>query len=763
MRHRGTRCPSFWRRPRAGSGGMVSGRVCAVIGVLATALGGPLPLVAQGQIPIGIDSVGALRVDDQAEFDFDGVLSEPFWERAEVLSDLRQREPLEGVPATERTEVRLAYDDNALYVGVLAFDRQPDAVVARIRQRDRIMSASGFGLSFQGDDAVAFILDPFLDRRSGILFATNPNGAQFDALITDEGAEINADWRGVWEVRATRTSEGWSAEFSIPWRTLRYPPDASAGWGLNVARVIQRENEQLLWQAWDREGGGFERMSQAGRLTGLEGLPRPRTNIEVKPYSLGGLRWTRADTGDPGLPPPLDRDPSGDVGVDLKSEVRPGLVLDLTVNTDFAQVEVDDQQVNLTRFSLFFPEKREFFLENAGIFEFGQQGFFGPPPFLAFFSRRIGIGAGGAVPILGGGRLTGRIGSQTVGFLSVATDEFGSRGREVFNVGRVKRDVGEANYIGAILTDRRGDGPANTVAGVDARVVIRPTLIADGFLARTFTEGAGGEGTTAYTSLNYTTDLWGGFFQGLQVAPGARANSGFIARTDFRSVQLNLRRSFRPGFLGIRKVDFRVNGRYDSTVDGRFQGREVGLSMGPQWDTGDSFNVSWNRGAEQIDDDFVLADSLPVPAGLYDDGQWSIRGSTGGRRPWSLSMNVSGSDFNGGDLLRFGGSVSLAPTPSVAFTAGFDRNDVRLPSGAFTADVTSLRFTWALTTEITTNALIQYNGLADEVLTNVRFNFIHRPGSDLFVVLTEDRLREGAVWRTEDRGLVVKLTYLMRF
>lgn len=733
----------------------------SLLAVWVAALVGPWPgtPTLEAQEPLSPDSLGALRLEGADAFRLDGVLSESFWSRAQILSDLRQREPLEGVPATERTEVRVAYDDGGLYVGIIAFDRQPDAVVARIRQRDRIMSGSGFGLSFQGDDAVAFILDPFLDRRSGILFATNPNGAQFDALITDEGSEINADWRGVWEVRATRTPEGWSAEFSIPWQTLRYPRDATAGWGLNVARVIQRENEQLLWRAWDREGGGFERMSQAGRLTGLDGLPRPRTNIEVKPYALGGLRWTR----EAGEADGLEREPSTDVGLDLKSEVRPGLVLDLTANTDFAQVEVDDQQVNLTRFSLFFPEKRDFFLENAGVFEFGQQGFFGPPPFLAFFSRRIGIGDGGAVPILGGGRLTGRVGGQTVGLLSVATDEFGSREREAFNVARVKRDVGESNYIGAIVTDRRGDGPANTVAGADARFVLRPTLIADGFIARTFTEGAGGDGTAAFTSLNYTTDLWGGFFQLLQVGSGARANSGFIARTDFRSAWMNVRRSFRPGFLGIRKVDFRVNGRYDSTVDGRFQGREYGVSMGPQWDTGDSFSISFDKGAEQIDDGFVLADSLSVPAGLYDADQWSFRGSTGGRRPWSLSTNVSGSDFNGGELLRFGGSLSLAPTPSLAFTAGFDRNDVQLPSGEFTADVTSLRLTWALDTRITTNALIQYNGLTDEVLTNVRFNFIHRPGSDIFVVLTEDRLRDGAVWRTEDRGLVVKLTYLMRF
>lgn len=716
-----------------------------------------LPAPTRAQSPAEVDSLGALHLPMGTPVQLDGLVSEPFWDDAPVLSELRQQEPLAGVTPSERTEVRVAYDETALYVAIVAYDRQPDAIVARIRQRDRLMS-NGFGLSFEGDDAVAFILDPFLDRRSGILFATNPNGAQFDALVTDEGAEINSDWRGVWEVSATRTADGWSAEFAIPWRTLRYPTDSSRGWGLNVARVIQRENEQLLWRSWEREGGGFERMSRAGRLTGLAGLPRPRTNVEVKPYALGGQRWTLPDESRT-----LQREASGDIGIDLKSEVRPGLVLDLTANTDFAQVEVDDQQVNLTRFSLFFPEKRDFFLENAGLFEFGQSGFFGPPPFLAFFSRNIGIGAGGAVPILGGGRLTGRVGDQTVGLLSVATGEAGDVEREVFNVARLKRDVGESNYIGAMLTDRRGDGEANTVVGFDSRFVIRPTLIADAFVARTFTEGPGGEGTAAAGSINYTTDLWGGFVRLIQVGEGARARSGFIARTDLRSAWANLRRSVRPTFLGIRKVDVRLSGQYDATVDGRFQGREVGLSLGSNWDSGDSFNLSVNRGAEQIDGAFVLADSLDVPAGRYDTGEWSLRGSTGGSRAWALSANVTGGDFFGGDLLRFGGSLSLAPTPSVALTTGFDRNRVEIPSGSFTADVTSLRLTWALSTRITSNALVQYNGLTDEILTNVRFNFIHRPGSDIFVVLTEDRLRDGADWFTEDRGLVVKLTYLLRF
>lgn len=717
------------------------------------ALFSPFTLAAQDTSP---DSLNARVLPEGAVVRLDGVLSEEFWDGVPVLDDLRQREPLSGEVPSERTEVRITFDDEAMYVGIVAFDRTPDDIVARVRQRDRIMSGEGFGISFEGDDVVSVVFDPFLDRRNGMLFATNPNGAQFDALLSNDGDEINSDWRGVWEVSVARSDEGWSAEFAIPWSTLRYPADSSRGWGFNVARMIQAEKEEVMWRSWELERAGFHRIGKAGRLTGLTGLPRPTMTVEVKPYALGGVRWTRPETGGD-----LMDETDAEVGIDLKSEVRPGLVLDLTVNTDFAQVEADDQQVNLTRFNLFFPEKREFFLENAGLFEFGQGGF-GPPPFLMFFSRRIGITEAGPVPIVAGGRLTGRVGGQTVGLLSVATDGDAESAGEFFNVARIKRDVGESDYIGAMITDRRGDGPGNTVVGVDSRVLVTPTLLAEGFVARSFTEGVGGEGTALSAGLNYTTDLWGGFARFLQVGEGTEAASGFVSRTDYRNANFNLRRSFRPEILGLRKVDFRFGGSYATAVDGRFQERNGSVTANLSFLSGDYLTASVERGAEEVDEGFELADVLPVPNARYSTDEWSMRGSTAGSRIWSVEASVAGGDIYGGDLLRYGGSVTLAPVPALSFTTGFDRNHVELPSGELTADVTTLRLTWAFSTRITTNALIQYNSLADQLLSNVRFNFIHRPGSDLYLVFTEDRLDGPSGWTTQDRGFVVKLTYLMR-
>ena len=366
----------------------------------------------------GVPEVRAVRIADSITIRLDGELNESVWQTAPIGTGFRQQEPFEGEPATERTDVRILFNGSTLYIGILAHDRDPSGIIARILQRDRIMASNFQGQpQFAGDDAVAILFDPFHDHRNATIFATNPNGAEFDALLTDEGREFNIDWRGVWDVRSAITDEGWSTEFAIPFRTLRFPSgDQGEPWGFNIYRVIRRKNEEVLWSAWSRDNEGFQRVSRAGHIEGMVDLPAPGANADIKPYFLGGgISEQVSDTV-------RESDPQLKAGGDLKVEVTRGLVLDVTVNTDFAQVEVDDEQVNLTRFSLFFPEKRDFFLENSGIFEFGNRGFFEAPPFLLFFSRRIGISDDGVVPMIGGLRFTGRTGKQTVGLLNVVTN-----------------------------------------------------------------------------------------------------------------------------------------------------------------------------------------------------------------------------------------------------------------------------------------------------------------------------------------------------
>jgi hypothetical protein len=530
---------------------------------------------------------------------------------------------------------------------------------------------------------------------------------------------------------------------------------------LNVYRLIRRKNEHVLWQSWARDSGGFHRVSLAGALTGLLGLPQASRNLEVKPYVLAEYReeWRGEDvfSGEGDL----------DFGLDLKTEVRPGLVLDLTFHTDFAQVEVDDEQVNLTRFSLFFPEKRDFFLENSGIFDFGIQGNpFEPPPFQMFFSRRVGIeeDEDEVVSILGGGRLTGRLGSQTVGFLNVITDEIPDLvPRESFSVARVKRDVGESNYVGLMATDRRSSEEWNTVVGVDGSFYLTPSVNVQAWLAHTFTRGEGGDDVAYALVANYNTDRWGSLVRHIAVGPEAKTRAGFIQRTDVRRTDFMGSRAFRPGRFGIRRTELVVATNIFTGMSGGLQDWGVGPGIITQFDSGDHLLIFGQVGENRPDEEFELADTLDVPPGTYDGSQVMVNFNTTRARPVSFEATTLLSNFYGGTLRSFGGTLTLTPTSQISLSLGQQRNLVDIPSGDFAADISTIRGAYSFSTRLTTNLLVQYNSLDDAFSANFRLNFIHRPGSDLFLVFTEERGMDGDLWEVSDRGLAVKLTYLRRF
>jgi hypothetical protein len=704
----------------------------------------------------------ALRL--AGELHVDGALDEADWRRAPPATGFRQREPDEGAPATEDTEVRVLFDDRHLYVGVLARDSEPARVVARLRQRDTLLEPTGFedAYEFAGDDGVAILLDPFRDRRNAVVFATNANGAEFDALITDESGAFNADWRAVWTVRARRTAEGWSAEIAIPFRSLRYPSDENPeGWGFNAWRMVRRKNEETLWTAWSRDGGGFPRVSQAGRLAGLRGLPRAGLNLEVKPYGLVGL------VQEPGAGRAATLGTSEDLqaGLDAKWEVRPGLVLDATVHPDFAQVEADDQQVNLTRFDLFFPEKREFFLENAGIFDFGWRGQDETPPFLLFFSRRIGIARDdeSLIPVRGGVRLSGRAGRQTIGVLDVFTGPGAGQPTANYGAVRLKRDIGESSYVGGMVVDRRDSATGNTAAGVDASYWPTESLNLEAFAARTWTRGPGGDDDAWRVSADYTGDRVGFAAQHLFVGPEADPQVGFVTRTDIRRTDAFGRYTLRPSVLGLRRVDLFLEGQHIVRTDGEKQDAGAGPTVNLEWNSGDTLAAFYYRGESRLDEPFDLGDRIPVPAGDYPVRQYSVSLSSARRRLLVVSAGAERLHSYGGRLTTLDGKARLAPGSHLNLELGFEHNRVSLPGGAFTANISSLRGVYAFTTRLTLSALVQHNSLDRRLLTNLRLNFIHRPGSDLFVVFNEDRGDGESLRRVSSRGLAVKLTYLARF
>jgi len=716
-------------------------------------------------------TLAAVRLPDPARIHVDGVLDDEAWQDAPIASGFRQREPREGASATEQTEVRVAYDGTTLYVAVHARDAEPDRLVTRILQRDRIMVKEQFTSlpQFAGDDAVAILIDPFHDHRNAVVFATNPNGAEFDALLADEGREFNIDWRGLWRVAAQRTADGWSAEFAIPFRSLRYPDgDAAEAWGFNVYRIIRRKNEETLWSGWSRDGGGFHRVSRAGHLTGLAHLPRSGINLEAKPFVLSGASQKREGAT-------LDAEPKVEAGLDLKWEVRPGLVLDVTGNTDFAQVEADSAQVNLTRFDLFFPEKRDFFLENSGVFEFGWRSFFEPPPFLLFFSRRIGIAEDGEVPVIGGTRLSGRVGAQTVGLLDIVTNEasFPDAGtyepRTNFAVVRVKRDVGGAGYIGTMLADRRSTSAWNSVGGADFSMWPSASLNVQGFAAGTLTSDGAGNDVAYRVGADYTGDRYGFTLGHLYVGPDATADMGFITRTDIRRTDMFLRTTPRPRLLGLRKIDLYLIGQHIARQDWVLQDWQLGSALNPQWESGETLNVFGMHGFTRLDEPFDIREdddstfAVTVPAGDYPWWQTGWFFSSSRARPVVFDSYAVFWWNYGGYTHLLTGTFTLQPTANLSMALGYARNIVSVPDGEFTADIGSARLGIALSTRLTVNALLQYNSLDNEVSANVRLNFIHRPGSDLFVVFNERRGSATSTWDLAERVGLVKVTYVARF
>ena len=685
----------------------------------------------------------------------DGLLDETAWGLAPPAKSFKQREPLEGADATDDTEIRVVFDKTALYVGILARDPEPERVIARLRERDRLLAADEGRYRFAGDDAIVLLLDPFRDRRNAFVFGTNPNGAEYDALISDESQRFNADWRGVWRVAAQRVREGWSAEFAIPFRSLRYPRSGGA-WGFNVCRVQRRKNEESLWSGWSRRDGGFHRVSRAGVIEGLSGLPRRGLNLDLKPFALAGADQDAAEAGTEGR---------ADAGLDLKWEVRPGLVLDGTVNPDFSQVEADEERVNLTRFSLFFPEKREFFLENAGVFEFGSRGSFETPPFLLFFSRRIGLDDDEEeVPVRGGVRLTGRAGAQTVGFMDVYTGRNPLEAPANFAVGRFKRDVGKSGYVGAMMTDKRRQGFANTAAGLDASLWPTGSLNLQAFVARTETTGEGGDGTAARVGAEYQTDRLGARVQWIRIDPGTDAQMGFITRTDINRYGGDFRIARRPAGLGLRRVSLDVFGDYIESVS---RGDRLDWYVGPfarvEWNSGESLSGYLQHGRSFVDEAFDLADRLPVPVGDYEANWKSIFFSTSSSRPVVLGAFAEWQETYGGHTSSQGANLGTSLGSHFSSALGYQRSKADLPSGSFVADVVSVRLGYAFSTRMAAGAYVQWNSLDEQIVANFRFVFRHRPGSDLIVALNEERGVPGSLWTVTQRHLALKVNYLARF
>jgi len=708
----------------------------------------PLPAATQTPESPARGTATAVRAPERPEID--GVMDEPFWAGIEPITGFKQWEPVEGGEPTEGTEVRIAFDEHAIYFGVLLRDSDPSAIRRSILQREGRIDQ---------DDRFIICLDTYHDGRNAYVFELNSFGTQGDAYITDESMTLDDwNWEGVYESEGRITPEGWVLEVAIPFTTIRFGDAAEPTMGVAFYRSIRRKNEELTWpQIPQRFRNGIFQVSQYATLTGLSGLRRGRYT-EVKPFAIAGAQKVAGEANTEVL---------DDVGVDAKISLTPNLTLDLTWNTDFAQVEADNVQVNLTRYDLFFPEKRDFFLERAGLFTFGAA-----QETEVFFSRTIGL----STPIRGGGRLTGEVGPFSVGALALRTEDAevaGVRRPGAWSsVARVRAELLPRTTLGGIFTSLDREGGHNRAAGLDAEArfwgsstfLLWAANVWDAEPAR------GGSSTAAgQAELVLRNDFW--FFELTRTIIGDAFQPalGFVPRPDQRrwGAQLGVIPRFE-GSRWARQLQVFLQGNHIETMDGVKESHFRRLQSRLSFQTGDfaSFEVS-ERFERLVAPASIQRRTLPV-------GDYTFRFVSGGvrtneSRTLSGSLNAQAGDFWSGTLGSVSGGLTWKTGPYLTLGARASRNAVSLPvaDGDFTTHILSLDVLAALSRKLFASALFQWDDVSRTFQGNVRIDWIHTPGSDLFLVLdsgyfTGDLL-DPRETRWRKRTGVVKLTYMKAF
>ena len=743
------------QEPPAGSPAQES----APTGGLAFAFDGPPPPVPPETISRDSQGRATMRAVRLASpLRIDGRLDEDVYQTVRSVSDFYQMVPKTGDPASDKTEVWLLFDDDQVYFAARCWEADPARIIANEMRRD--------GRNILQGDYIGFILDTFYDRRNGVIFNISAVGGRRDGLVTDE-SQFNADWNGVFDAATGRFEGGWTVEVAVPFKTLRYAPGRAQLWGFNVHRGQRWKNERsyLMPMPGLVAGGALMQVSMAATVVGIE-APPAASNLEIKPYVI-----SEASVPQPAASTDLD----ADVGIDVKYGVSQNLTADFTLNTDFAQAEADEQQINLTRFSLFFPEKREFFLENAGLFAFGGAGTGpfgggGDTPVL-FYSRRIGLNEGQAVPIDVGGRLTGRVGPFSVGALNIRTgDEPVSGARATnFSVLRVKRDILRRSSIGAIFTGRSvslGGGGANQAYGVDAAFAFFANLAINTYWARTRTDGSSSDATSYRIRFDYDADRYGARFERLVVGDRFNPEVGFVRRDDMGRSFAQLRFSPRTrNHPTVRRLSWVGAIDYVETTDGRLETRERRGEFSVELHNSDSFGVEYSNSYEFVPVPFRIASDVTVPVGEYQFDNVRVRYGFGQQRMLSGTVAAEQGTFFGGTKTTFSLSQGLAAlTSQLSIAPGVSVNRVVLPQGAVTSRLVTTRVTYTMTPLMFASALVQYNSAADSVSANVRWRWEYLPGSELFVVYNEERdSRQRGFPGLENRAFIIKVNRLVRF
>jgi len=757
----------------------------AVVCVLLVAAASPVSAGGQRPaVPDAIQIAARPLADGAAAPVVDGRITDEAWLKVEPYTNFIQTDPIEGAPASERTEVRVVFDKSTLYIGVVAFDSEPGRIVVNQSRRDADITE---------EDAIIVVLDTFNDSQNAFVFGTNPLGIEYDGQVSGEGqtsgtavftsgtsgsqrggiSAFNPNWDGDWVVKSAVTSRGWETEIAIPFKTLRYQTGADRTWGFNVKRNIRRKNEQVFLSPVTR-GFDIYRVSSAAKLTGLN-LPS-RRDVKLIPYVLGSANKDYTFATD-------QLDDKARAGLDVKWGVRPNLTADFTVNTDFAQVEADEEQLNLTRFDLFFPEKRPFFLENASIFQFGAT-----QQVDLFFSRRIGLSATGAsgvpIDILGGGRLSGKIGKYNVGLMNMETRAAvdGRTDRLLtpannFGVIRVQREVGRSSFGGIYVNregtgDRSFDGDYNRAYGIDANIQVSTNGKLFTYLARTDSpESKGGADYSARAFYSFTNNLWQASAGYTHVGDFFNPEVGYLPRRGYRRPEARVFFTPQPKrWPWIRRISphasynayYGIDDNLVQTSMGHFHFFEIQPKQGGR------FGTFFERNQDRPITDFPVFNAggkrVVIPPGLYTWYQVANEYLSDPSARFATTLRWRHGGFYDGDFEAYETSLAYRPSARIQTSFGWTRQNIDMIYGNFHTDLVPVKVSYAFTTLANLQALVQYNNQTSQISSNIRLALLNRSGTGLFVVYNDRRdTTEFNPIETLGRSFVVKYTRLFDF
>ena len=669
------------------------------------------------------DTIFAMYCDEQIKLD--GKLDEPCWQKAVAIENFTQREQNEGEPVTEKTKIAVIYSTNQIYFGIWCYDREPDKISAQQMARD---------FDWDTDDNVEIMISTFNDNRNGYLFVTNPNGAMTDVWVGDEGKDFNKDWNGVWDVVVERNEQGWFAEMVIPYSTLKFKKESKQVWGINFERNIRRKKEQLLWQGWSRLYE-LEKISQGGKLAGINDI-KQGTKIELKPYILGGVEFVDGKMTS-----------NGKIGGEVNFDITPTLKLNFTANTDFAQVESDRKQINLTRFSLYYPEKRQFFLEGKNYYDMrvGRASL--------FYSRRIGIDQNTEVPIIGGMRFFGKLNKTNIGVMSIQTYSKDSIPTTNYSVVKVKQDIFKQSSIGFIGTQKYSSHHYNRVFGTDftystSELFENKNLIVGGAFAvsdtKVFskTDNANGDNLSYNLYLSYPNDVVEFDMGFTTIEKDFNPEMGFVRRNNYQmyhtELQFNPRFENMPFFrnLILKPIDlnYYVNEQTKETESIFYEWRPFGFVT----KSGEFFEFNVMHIYDNPTEDFELIDSIYIPAGSYWDNRVEIQASTFSGRKISTEFAISIGEFYTGRRQEYEFYAHFNFNKHLNIGIDWQRNNIQLPEKSFTTDELGGRIDYAFNPKLNTSVFGQWNSEDKNVFLNYRINWIPKIGSFFYFVINQE-------------------------